>query len=330
MGLEAASWINELIASNPPGGDKKKQGDDHLRMIKLVLQNSFPNASTGRPFRFATSTSLAVDSSITNTSDNALIVLNQGGAARTLTLPDALTVWPGWQCFLLPDGATAFPWFIQGFAGATVNGLTKVRRSIASLLTHVFWTGGQWIATRPNGGMIGETKCWNAAALPNGHLWADGTAINAALWPELNGTLIGGGLLPDRRGRTGVCVDAFPSGAAAGRLPSLGGGASSLWAAGGEDTHTLGIFEIPVLTPSGVVVVSATIHAPFQSNLAFAGAGGSQVCVNGATDTTGVITADINSGNPIPLAMNTINLGAGQSHNNLQPFLVERYIVVGE
>lgn len=44
MGLEVASFINDLVSANPPGGDGKSQGDDHLRLIKSVLKATFPNA----------------------------------------------------------------------------------------------------------------------------------------------------------------------------------------------------------------------------------------------------------------------------------------------
>lgn len=47
MGLEAATFINQLVATNPVGAtDPRSQGDDHLRLIKLALQNTFP-AITG-------------------------------------------------------------------------------------------------------------------------------------------------------------------------------------------------------------------------------------------------------------------------------------------
>lgn len=46
MGLEAATFISQLVAANPVGAtDPKSQGDDHLRLIKSVLQASFPNIS---------------------------------------------------------------------------------------------------------------------------------------------------------------------------------------------------------------------------------------------------------------------------------------------
>ena len=43
MSLESATHIHELVPTNPASGDPKYQGDDHLRMIKATLKNTFPN-----------------------------------------------------------------------------------------------------------------------------------------------------------------------------------------------------------------------------------------------------------------------------------------------
>jgi hypothetical protein len=43
MSLEIATYIHQLQATNPTVADKVKQGDDHLRMIKASLKNTFPN-----------------------------------------------------------------------------------------------------------------------------------------------------------------------------------------------------------------------------------------------------------------------------------------------
>lgn len=44
MGLEVATYISGLNSSNPVGAtDPKSQGDDHLRLIKSTLLNTFPN-----------------------------------------------------------------------------------------------------------------------------------------------------------------------------------------------------------------------------------------------------------------------------------------------
>lgn len=41
MPLETGNFINDLVATNPPGTDPKSQGDDHLRLLKTALKNCF-------------------------------------------------------------------------------------------------------------------------------------------------------------------------------------------------------------------------------------------------------------------------------------------------
>ncbi len=41
MGLETGEYLGNLVATNPTPSDPKSQGDDHLRLIKSTLQNSF-------------------------------------------------------------------------------------------------------------------------------------------------------------------------------------------------------------------------------------------------------------------------------------------------
>lgn len=42
MALESGSYVGDLNASNPAATDPKSQGDDHLRLIKAALLQSFP------------------------------------------------------------------------------------------------------------------------------------------------------------------------------------------------------------------------------------------------------------------------------------------------
>jgi len=42
MGLEEGNLISQLVQSDPTGVDDFNQGDDHLRLIKRVLKNTFP------------------------------------------------------------------------------------------------------------------------------------------------------------------------------------------------------------------------------------------------------------------------------------------------
>lgn len=41
MALETASYVADLTTTNPTATDPKSQGDDHLRLIKTVLKNTF-------------------------------------------------------------------------------------------------------------------------------------------------------------------------------------------------------------------------------------------------------------------------------------------------
>lgn len=43
MPLESATYINQLNAANPSSTDSVAQADDHLRLIKAALVNTFPN-----------------------------------------------------------------------------------------------------------------------------------------------------------------------------------------------------------------------------------------------------------------------------------------------
>lgn len=49
MSLETGSFIKDLVANNPAGGDPKSQGDDHLRLVKAVLKSQFSGFTEGVP-----------------------------------------------------------------------------------------------------------------------------------------------------------------------------------------------------------------------------------------------------------------------------------------
>lgn len=59
MGLETGTYVNDLNTANPTSTDPKSQGDDHLRLIKAVLKNTFAGfpgliAATGTEAQGAT------------------------------------------------------------------------------------------------------------------------------------------------------------------------------------------------------------------------------------------------------------------------------------
>ena len=43
MALETGTYISDLVSTNPAGSDALAFADDHLRLIKSTLKNTFPN-----------------------------------------------------------------------------------------------------------------------------------------------------------------------------------------------------------------------------------------------------------------------------------------------
>jgi len=47
MGLETGTYISDLVTTNPTASDALSQADDHLRLLKTAVQNSFPKDLRG-------------------------------------------------------------------------------------------------------------------------------------------------------------------------------------------------------------------------------------------------------------------------------------------
>lgn len=75
MSLETAQFIHQLNPSNPSGADRLKEGDDHIRLLKAALKNTFPGL-TG-----------PLDASVTNEFLN--------GLAASLVPAGAIMLWQG-------------------------------------------------------------------------------------------------------------------------------------------------------------------------------------------------------------------------------------------
>lgn len=45
MALESATYISDLVSTNPTSSDNLSQGDDHLRLLKSTVKATFPNVS---------------------------------------------------------------------------------------------------------------------------------------------------------------------------------------------------------------------------------------------------------------------------------------------
>lgn len=88
MPLETGTYISDLDASNPLGSDQRSEGDNHLRLIKSVVQSTFPNAD--KSFRFPTTKASKTASFVVTFPDdqNTLYSVDDTAGAITVTLPD--------------------------------------------------------------------------------------------------------------------------------------------------------------------------------------------------------------------------------------------------
>lgn len=244
MGLETGTWINDLVTTNPLGTDLKTQGDDHLRLLKTILKNTFPRA--GKAFYFPQNLSKAANYTVVAADDKSVISVDTTAGAVTLTLPTLGAGDDGWSIDVLKTNTGANPVFIAPPAG-TINGATKVRRTLEFLVTKVIWNGANFWASRPNGGCIGELRAFAGSTLPNDCLWPDGSTFVAANYVELN-TALGGNTTPDVRGRVLAARDNLGIGAA-GRIGTVATDngtivGSTLFSTGGQSTHTQAAGEV--------------------------------------------------------------------------------------
>ena len=92
MALESATYISELVDTNPVVGDPVGQGDDHLRMLKVVLKTQFSG--------LAGTTAITTDESEMNLLDGGYegtAVVSTGESAGTKFLREDGDATCSWQ-----------------------------------------------------------------------------------------------------------------------------------------------------------------------------------------------------------------------------------------
>lgn len=118
MALESATYVNQLVDTNPPGTDPVAQGDDHLRLIKSTLVTTFPNVG-----------------GVVNASDAQLntilsAVVSGTGAVNAASVASA-GAYTGGTGQLVPTGAI-FAWY----AGTIPTGYLELNGQTFSATTY--------------------------------------------------------------------------------------------------------------------------------------------------------------------------------------------------
>lgn len=146
MGLESGTYVADLVPTNPAGSDQKAQGDDHIRLIKTVLKNTFPSGA-GAPVPFG-GWNGKTDAVITKTDNYTQLAADDGkltyfsiAAAKTYTLQAAATAGNGFVAWVLKDGSV---FALNVTAGDLINGQATIELgpNEGGLL---YCTGATWL-----------------------------------------------------------------------------------------------------------------------------------------------------------------------------------------
>lgn len=178
MGLETASFISGLVATNPPGTDKKSQGDDHLRLVKAVLQGSFPTSS--KAWYNPTTSAKGVNFSVLAADMNAVFVVSLPAADVTGTLPVLAAGDAGWECGFVSFSLTPFSFWVAPPSGNIFSGevlVAKTRRVVPLVVTRALWTGSLWVMSRAVGVPVGSLVHLGGGSLPAGYELANGQTL---------------------------------------------------------------------------------------------------------------------------------------------------------
>jgi len=145
MGLESATYVSDFVTTNPTGSDTKSAGDDHIRLLKTVLQATFPNAA--RAWRFPTAPAdKTADYTVLSSDDNAVISMDASGGAKTFNLPAVATTSTGFVVVLRKSDSSSNAVTIDGNGAETINGATTLTLGVQYAAAVLINTGSVWHA----------------------------------------------------------------------------------------------------------------------------------------------------------------------------------------
>lgn len=338
MALESATYISDLVSTNPTSSDNLSQGDDHIRLLKSTLKATFPNvsgavtadhtelnkldgltASTAQ-LNYVTGVTSAIQTQLDNLSSSKAPLANPTFTG-TVVLPSTTSVGNVSSTELgYLDGVTsAIQTQIDGKANTSSLG-TAAFINVGTSANNIVRLDGSARLPAVDGSQLtgisagfsmpsGAVMPYAGSTEPSGWLFAFGQSVSrttyAALFAVI-GTTYGAGdgsttfNLPDLRGRVVAGQDDM-GGTSANRLTGQSGGVDGdiLGGTGGAETHTLTEAQLP---------------AHSHSFNARSGSGGSAA----VSYSTGLSTLQ---------QITTTSAGSDQAHNNVQPTLILNYII---
>lgn len=337
MGLETGTYIGDLVITNPVGAtDPKSQGDDHLRLIKSVLKETFPGLA-GSAFRLQTKSS---NYSLVATDNMTMLLCT---AALTLTLPAASTLGNKHMFFTMVKGPSVS--FVRS-GSDTINGLTALSFSFNQSVVvfcdgtnayHALALGGiggsfttgdlkSSIRTEANvepGWIIAAGTIGDASSGATNRANADCEALFTMLydgWADAQAAVSSGRgasaaadwaahktiAVPDLRGRVIAGKDNMLGSSANLLVTAVAGG--TIGAVGGAETHALSIGELAAHAHVAQGATARTLAQITPGSFAFLNESAAPfnfpVALSGDFSTTSVGSGAAHSSTQATIAMN--------------------------
>lgn len=113
MGVESATYISDLVSSAPGGTDLRSQGDDHIRLLKSVLQATILQGS--RAWTLPRMTAKTANFSPASTDDEQIYLIDTTSGNVTVTLPAVPAI--AWQARFIKTSSDVNTVTISGTVG---------------------------------------------------------------------------------------------------------------------------------------------------------------------------------------------------------------------
>lgn len=313
MGLETASFISGLTPSWPTATDPKSQGDDHLRLIKAVLQASFPNAS--KAFYFPTAEAISGTQVLDATDMNNTQYVDTSAGNVAISLPSLAAGDKGWTIDVVKTTSDTNAAIVSPAAGTIltqVGSVATVRVGVLCEPATFQWNGSAWYCYKP-GAAIGSTYEFDNA-VPPGYLELGGGTYSNTAFAELFAYLAST-TLKDKGGRVSAGRES-----AASRLTAthFGGDSTVVGATGGLESHTLTTAQLASHTHANSLNDPGHTHphnALLANSSSSTGGGGFSIPSNAAATINSATTG---------ISITNASAGSGNAHNNTQPTIITR------
>lgn len=263
MPLETGTHIADLVATNPISNDAVGQGDDHLRLIKSVLQATLPNFGGA----FGRVNAVTAGRTVLSTDNTTIMQIPAGGAtlSHTFSLPALSSITAGFYFDIYTQGRDDLATLVPT-GGATIEGQAQLILG-PQVHARVFYNGTNWRvqaavpvqATTGNAKINGALSISGAATL-NSTLTVSGAAVLQSTLNILGGatlsstlTVSGAVTMASTLSVSGVAT--FKSAVSCSAGATIGGNLTVSGAAVFGGGVTVG----GTLTTSGAVVVGGTV-----------------------------------------------------------------------